>query len=79
MRTRGYAGFSYADLSALVNITKASIHYHFPTKEKLALVTLEVYRDRYLDTFTQVAATHSNALDRIETYGRIYLKGYDNG
>ncbi|MGC1503504.1 MAG: TetR/AcrR family transcriptional regulator [Sulfitobacter sp.] len=79
IRSRGYAGFSYADLSALVKITKASIHYHFPTKEHLVLATLQVYRGRYTDAFDQICREHPNALDRIEAYGRIYLNGHDQG
>lgn len=79
IRTRGYAGFSYADLSALVKITKASIHYHFPTKEQLALATLQLYRDRYTEAFGQICTAYTDALDRIDAYGRIYLKGHDQG
>lgn len=35
MRMRGYSAFSYADLSKIIGITKASIHHHFPTKDML--------------------------------------------
>ena len=79
IRTRGYAGFSYADLSDLVKIRKPSIHYHFPTKEQLVIATLEVYCQRYKEAFVQICAQHSNALDRIDAYSRIYLEGLDQG
>lgn len=42
-RSRGFDGFSYADLSEAVGIKKASIHYHFPTKAILR----EALMDRY--------------------------------
>ena len=32
VQTRGFNGFSYADISAELGITKASLHYHFATK-----------------------------------------------
>lgn len=38
---KGYNGFSYADISEKVNIRKASIHYHFPTKADLAVAIIE--------------------------------------
>jgi TetR/AcrR family transcriptional repressor of nem operon len=34
--SRGYNGFSYADVSETVGIRKASIHHYFPTKADLA-------------------------------------------
>ena len=37
VRTRGYTAFSYADLAADLGVTKASVHYHFATKEELVL------------------------------------------
>jgi TetR/AcrR family transcriptional regulator, transcriptional repressor for nem operon len=30
LMTRGYNGFSYRDLSALVGVKTSSIHYYFP-------------------------------------------------
>ncbi|MDH6331680.1 TetR/AcrR family transcriptional repressor of nem operon [Stenotrophomonas sp. 1278] len=40
----GYNGFSYADVSARVNISKASIHHHFPSKADLVRTVVELYR-----------------------------------
>ncbi len=37
----GYKGFSYADLSKHLGITKASIHHYFPTKEDLGVAYCE--------------------------------------
>ncbi|HBN8605839.1 TPA: TetR/AcrR family transcriptional regulator [Pseudomonas aeruginosa] len=44
--TRGYAGFSYADLAEAVGIRKASIHHHFPAKEDLGVAVVEAYVER---------------------------------
>ena len=43
IRTRGFAGFSYADLARDAGIRKASIHHHFPAKADLGLVLVERY------------------------------------
>jgi TetR/AcrR family transcriptional repressor of nem operon len=42
----GYHGFSYADLSARVNIGKASIHHHFPSKADLVLTVVRRHREQ---------------------------------
>jgi TetR/AcrR family transcriptional repressor of nem operon len=31
VQARGYNAFSYADIARTLNLTKASLHYHFPT------------------------------------------------
>lgn len=41
----GYNGFSYADISARVHISKASIHHHFPSKAELVRVVVARYRE----------------------------------
>jgi len=40
----GYNGFSYADISERVGITKASIHHYFPKKADLVRVLVQRYR-----------------------------------
>ena len=37
----GYNGFSYADISGVVGIRKASIHHHFPSKIDLVRAVLQ--------------------------------------
>jgi len=33
VRTRGYYGFSYADIADRIGISKPSIHHHFKTRK----------------------------------------------
>lgn len=40
----GYNGFSYADIAEVVEIRKASIHHHFPTKVDLVHTLIVQYR-----------------------------------
>lgn len=44
IETRGVHAFSYNDISKQLNITKASIHYHFPSKNDLILAVIEAYK-----------------------------------
>ena len=45
IQTRGYNGFSYADISVEVGLRKASIHHYFPSKAALCLALVTRYRD----------------------------------
>lgn len=42
----GFDSFSYQDLSTAVGITKASIHYYFPSKEDLGVEVLKLIGQR---------------------------------
>lgn len=41
IQMRGYNGFSYADVAEQVQVKKASIHHHFPSKSDLAKAVVE--------------------------------------
>lgn len=56
----GYNGFSYADVSAAVNISKPSIHHHFASKAELVRVVLVRYRE---ETRAGVAALEQQVSD----------------
>jgi TetR/AcrR family transcriptional repressor of nem operon len=43
IQTRGYSAISYADIATALDIRKASIHYHFPTKADLGVAVIERY------------------------------------
>ena len=42
-QTKGYNGFSYADIAAQLGVTKASLHYHFRSKAELGAALIERY------------------------------------
>lgn len=48
LATRGYDGFSYADVAEAVGISKPSIHHHFPSKATLVLRVVQAYRTEAL-------------------------------
>ncbi|WP_045097551.1 TetR/AcrR family transcriptional regulator [Legionella fallonii] len=41
IQKRGYNAFSYKDISAIVGIKTSSIHYHYPSKEDLAVAVID--------------------------------------
>lgn len=49
LQSRGAAGFSFQDLADRLKIRKASIHYHFRTKNELIKVLIENYRSSFHD------------------------------
>jgi len=67
----GYNSFSYADISAVVGIRKASIHHHFPGKSDLVRTLVLQYRE---EAEAGIAALERNVPDPWEQL-RAYI-GY---
>jgi TetR/AcrR family transcriptional repressor of nem operon len=79
IRTRGYSAFSYADLAERVAITKASIHYHFPSKEDLITVLVRNYLGRFTATLEAIRQQHAEAGTRLHAYAHLFLEGFEHG
>jgi TetR/AcrR family transcriptional repressor of nem operon len=78
-RTRGFLGFSYADLSERIGIQKASIHHHFTNKEELGLALIALYRERCLSRMIAIIAQSPSAEKRLHLYGDLYTDGLKQG
>ncbi len=68
MVERGYSAFSYADIAEAVEIRKASIHHHFPTKADLAAAVLKAHRERLVQGTELLDRQIENPLKRIQAY-----------
>ena len=79
IRTRGYAAFSYADLAHSAGITKASVHYHFPTKEDLVTVLVQHYLERFIATLAAIRQRHADPGARLRDYALLFLDGFEQG
>ncbi len=79
VRSRGYDGFSYADLAVAVGISKASIHYHFPAKADLALALIEHYSKNFFATLDQIANLHPTGGARLAACVATYRDALDGG
>ncbi|MEP2784064.1 MAG: TetR/AcrR family transcriptional regulator [Pseudoruegeria sp.] len=78
-RSRGFDGFSYADLSNDVGIRKASIHYHFPTKADLALALMQRYRLNFQNVCEQIEKTEQSGARRLEAVIGNYRDALNGG
>lgn len=78
-RTRGFDGFSYADLSHDVGIRKASIHHHFATKAVLSAALMKRYSDDVKDACADIEATHNTGGARLDALVQFYRDALDDG
>lgn len=65
---RGYSAFSYADIAEEIQIRKASIHHHFPTKTALVVAVLERHRLRMQEAHAALDERVSSPLNRLKKY-----------
>lgn len=72
IRARGYSAFSYADLEKQIGIRKASIHYHFPTKEDLGVSVVETHIAELEAQLDAIEADGSNALARLAAFAAMF-------
>ena len=73
-QTRGYNGFSYADVAAVVGTTKAALHYHFPSKAELGRALVDRYTERFLAALDAIEARGGAAPARLRRYARLYAE-----
>src|SRR5688500_17445251 len=72
VQTQGWNGFSYADISAELHITKASLHYHFATKAALGVRLIERYASRFQAALGEIDAAEADAHRRLRRYADLY-------
>ncbi|MCR6634804.1 TetR/AcrR family transcriptional regulator [Devosia sp.] len=64
----GYDGFSYADISTIVGIRKASIHHHFPTKAQLVRILVERYRREAVEGLQKMDEAIADPAEKLRAY-----------
>ena len=72
VQIRGFNGFSYADVASELDITKASLHYHFPGKAELGEALVERYAARFADALSAIDKRGGKAPGKLEAYANIY-------
>lgn len=77
VQERGYNGFSYRDLSALIGIKTSSIHYYFPQKEDLLLAVVQQYYARWQAAIHAIDASLS-ADAKLRVYVDIHRQAFCN-
>jgi TetR/AcrR family transcriptional repressor of nem operon len=72
VQVRGFNGFSYADIAAELQITKASLHYHFATKADLGEALINRYSARFYEALAQIDAGDAAAPVKLSAYAKLY-------
>jgi TetR/AcrR family transcriptional repressor of nem operon len=72
VQVRGFNGFSYADVAAELDMTKASLHYHFPGKAELGEALMRRYAIRFADALDAIDESGADARAKLDAYARIY-------
>jgi TetR/AcrR family transcriptional repressor of nem operon len=72
VQVRGFNGFSYADIAAELQITKASLHYHFATKADLGEALINRYSARFFQALAGVDAGGAAAPAKLAAYAKLY-------
>jgi len=72
VQTRGFNGFSYADVAAELGVTKAALHYHFASKAELGEALVRRYAERFSRGLNDVDARRIDAPAKLDAYARIY-------
>jgi TetR/AcrR family transcriptional regulator, transcriptional repressor for nem operon len=72
VQSRGFNGFSYADVAAELKLSKASLHYHFPGKAELGEALITRYAARFADALEEIDRRGGDPPARVDAYAGIY-------
>ena len=72
LQVRGYNGFSYGDVAAELDITRAALHYHFKGKAELGQALIERYAARFGAALAHLDATAPDAAAKLRGYAGLY-------
>jgi TetR/AcrR family transcriptional regulator, transcriptional repressor for nem operon len=71
-QTCGFNGFSYADIALRLGVTKASLHYHFPSKAELGRALIARYRERFVEALAAIDQQGGKAPRKLRNYVALY-------
>lgn len=71
-QVRGYNGFSFADIAAELQVTKASLHYHFPGKADLGLALIVRYTGSFDAALRGIEGSARTVPKKLERYVQLY-------
>lgn len=73
VQTRGFNAFSYADIATALNVSKASLHYHFASKAELGTRMIERYTDDFERTLGEIDVAGGSSSTQLQRYVDIYV------
>lgn len=72
--TRGYNGFSYQDISTVMGIKNAAVHYYFPSKENLGTSILKTNVQRFEEMVENMQNRDFDEWHQLDSFMKIYMK-----
>lgn len=79
IQRRGYEAYSYADIAEALQIRKASIHYHFPSKGELTRAVAARYRAGFAATLAGLDTEYPDPSARLMRYVRLFRDALRDG
>jgi TetR/AcrR family transcriptional regulator, transcriptional repressor for nem operon len=76
---RGFNGFSYADISSVLGIKNAAVHYYFPTKSDLGIAIIQRAKERFTDWTRGERMVAKPPAEKLEAFFRRYLRFLEAG
>ncbi len=74
VQVRGFNSFSYADVASELSVTKASLHYHFPSKAELGEALIVRYAERFAQALAAIDANITLAPAKLDAYANLYAE-----
>ena len=74
VQVRGFNGFSYADIAAELQITKAALHYHFASKADLGEALIARYAEHFMAALANLDTAGGTACAKLDSYAGLYLQ-----
>jgi TetR/AcrR family transcriptional repressor of nem operon len=72
IQTRSFSDFSYQDVADQLDLRKASVHYHFPTKTDLGVAMLMRYQQQLSHWMRQVAEQAITPPEQLKAYVQLF-------
>ena len=72
VQTRGFNAFSYADIAASLSVSKASLHFHFPSKVDLGVSLIERYGDTFKTALEVIDLEPGGTAAKLRRYTGLY-------
>ena len=76
---RGFNGFSYADISSVLGIKNAAVHYYFPSKSDLGIAIIQRAKERFASWTRGERMAGRSAAEKLEAFFRLYLRFLEAG
>lgn len=79
IQQRGINGMSYKDISEEVQIRKASIHHHFPSKEDLLVALLTRYRKDFQQLVDEIVGSKVQTKTKLRKFMKLFHETINRG